>query len=142
MPDLEWIMKKFNDHSKCLRHLMKGGGMSQNDEIERIRKIRDRQIHLRDHSVETKRVHREISKKRRRNVEKFSFRGIFGDIPKMITGTLIGMMIGLLIFLILPYVFVGKDWIDIAGIAVTVIAAIFGFFFGRAIDARDALSDF
>jgi hypothetical protein len=120
---------------------MKVGGMSQNDEIERIRKIRDRQIHLRDHSVETKRVHREISKKRRSKVEKFSFRGIFGDIPKMITGTLIGMMIGLLIFLILPYLFNG-DWIDIVGVAVTVIAAIFGFFFGRAIDARDALSDF
>jgi hypothetical protein len=115
--------------------------MSKNDEVDRIRKIRDRQINLRDHSVETKRVHREISKKRRRNVENFSFRGIFGDIPKMITGTLIGMTIGILIFLILPYLFEG-DWIDIAGIAVTVIGAIFGFFFGRAVDARDALSDF
>jgi hypothetical protein len=59
----------------------------------------------------------------------------------MITGTLIGMTIGILIFLILPYLFEG-DWIDIAGIAVTVIGAIFGFFFGRAVDARDALSDF
>jgi hypothetical protein len=115
--------------------------MSQNDEIERIRKIRDRQLNLRDHSVEQKRVHREITKKRRRNVEKFSFGAIFGDIPKMITGTLIGIVIGILVFLILPYIFDEGDWIDIAGIAVTVIGAIFGFFFGRAIDARDALSD-
>ena len=115
--------------------------MSQNDEVERIRKIRDRQLHLRDHSVETKRVQREIAKKRRRSVEKFSLGGIFGDIPKMVTGTLIGMAIGLLIFLILPY-FWDSEVIDIVGIAVTVIGAIFGFFFGRAIDARDTLSDF
>jgi hypothetical protein len=115
--------------------------MSQNDEIERIRKIRDRQIELRDPSVEQKRVQHEIAKKRRSRVEKFSFGAIFGDIPKMITGTLIGMVIGILIYLVLPYLFEGT-WVDIAGVAVTVIGAIFGFFFGRAIDARDALSDF
>jgi TctA family transporter len=67
--------------------------------------------------------------------------GIFDDIPKMITGTLIGMVIGILIFLILSYIFEGA-WVDIVGISVTVIGAIFGFFFGRAFDARDALSDF
>jgi F0F1-type ATP synthase assembly protein I len=115
--------------------------MSQNDEQERIRKIRDRQLDLRDHSVEQKRVQHEIAKKRRRNVEKFRLSAIFGDIPRMITGTLIGMVIGILIFLILPYLFDGS-WVDIVGIAVTVIGAFFGFFFGRAIDARNALSDF
>lgn len=115
--------------------------MSQNDELERIRKIRDRQLHLRDPSVEQKRVQRQIAKKRSSRVEKFSLGAIFGDIPKMITGTLIGMAIGLLIFLILPYVFDGP-WVDIVGVAVTVTGAFFGFFFGRAIDARDALSDF
>lgn len=123
------------------RILPGGNDMSQNDEMERIRKIRDRQLHLRDPSVEQKRVQRQIAKKRSSRVEKFSLGAIFGDIPKMITGTLIGMAIGLLIFLILPYVFDGP-WVDIVGVAVTVIGAFFGFFFGRAIDARDALSDF
>jgi F0F1-type ATP synthase assembly protein I len=116
--------------------------MSQDDELERIRKIRDRQLHLRDYSVEQKRVQRQIAKKRRSRVEKFSLRAIFGDIPKMITGTLIGMLIGILIFITLPYIFPTKPWVDIVGVAVTVIGAFFGFFFGRAIDARDALSDF
>jgi F0F1-type ATP synthase assembly protein I len=116
--------------------------MGQDDELERIRKIRDRQLQLRDPTIEEKRLQREIAKKRRSRVEKFSFGGIFGDIPKMITGTLIGMVIGILIFVILPYIFPQKPWVDIAGVAVTVIGAIFGFFFGRAIDARDALSDF
>ncbi len=116
--------------------------MSQEDDIERIKKIRDRQIQLRDPSVEQKRVQKEIARKRRSRVEKFSLGAIFGDIPKMITGTLIGMVIGLLIFLILPYIFPEKAWVDIVGVAVTVIGAFFGFFFGRAIDARDALSDY
>jgi uncharacterized membrane protein len=115
--------------------------MSQDNEVERYRKIRDRQLNLRDHTVEQKRVQHEIAKKRRRNVEKFSLVRIFTDIPKMITGTLIGMLIGLLIFLILPYLS-DESWVDIAGIVITVFGAIFGFFYGRAMDAKDALSDF
>lgn len=115
--------------------------MSKNDEVERIRRIRDRQIQLRDPSVEQKRVQREISKKRRSSVERFSFGAIFGDIPKMMTGTLIGIVIGILILLILPYIFDGT-WVDPVGIGLTVVGAVFGFFFGRALDARDALSDF
>lgn len=114
--------------------------MSQNDEIERIRRIRDRQIQLRDPSVEQKRVQREISKKRRSSVEKFSFGAIFGDIPKMITGTLIGMLIGIMILIILPYIFDGT-WVDLVGIGATAFGTVFGFFFGRALDARDALGD-
>jgi hypothetical protein len=98
-------------------------------------------LELRDPSVEQKKMQREISQKRRRNVEKFSFGAIFGDIPKMVTGTLIGMLIGILVFLILPYL-TDAEWIDIAGIVLTVFLTIFGFFYGRAMDAKDALSDF
>ena len=115
--------------------------MSNNDDLDRIRKIRDRQLHLRDHSVEQKRVQREIASKRRRSVEKFSFGTIFRDIPKMITGTLIGMILGILVFLILPYL-TDAAWVDIAGVVLTIFGAIFGFFYGRAMDAKDALSDF
>lgn len=114
--------------------------MSQNDEIERIRRIRDRQIQLRDPSVEQKRVQRVISNKRRSSMEKFSLARIFGDIPKMITGTLIGVMIGILTLVILPYFFEG-EWVDPVGIGVTAFGAVFGFFFGRAIDTRNALHD-
>ncbi len=115
--------------------------MSNNDDLDRIRRIRDRQLELRDHSIEQKRLQREISKKRRSKVERFSFGAIFGDIPKMVTGTLIGIVIGLLIFLILPYL-TDAAWVDIVGILITVFGAIFGFFFGRAMDSKDALSDF
>ena len=115
--------------------------MSQNDEIERIRKIRDRQLNLRDHTVEQKRVQHEISKKRQRNVEKFSLIKVFTDVPKMVTGTLIGMLIGLLVYLILPYI-TDWPWVDVAGVVITIFGAIFGFFYGRAMDAKDALSDF
>jgi VIT1/CCC1 family predicted Fe2+/Mn2+ transporter len=124
-----------------VQRLGKGGAMSNQDDLERIRKIRDRQLGLRDHSVETKRVQHEISKKRRRSVEKFSFGGIFKDIPKMIIGTLIGMVLGILVFLILPYL-TDAAWVDIAGVIITIFGAVFGFFYGRAMDAKDALSDF
>jgi hypothetical protein len=120
---------------------MKGGAMGQNNDVERFRKIRDRQLNLRDHTVEQKRVQHEIAKKRRRSVERFSLGGMFKGIPKMVTGTLIGMLVGILIFLILPYLS-DAEWIDIAGVVLTIFLTIFGFFYGRAMDAKDALSDF
>jgi hypothetical protein len=109
--------------------------------MERIRRIRERQLELRDPTVEQKKLQRNIAQKRRRNVEKFSFGALFGDIPKMVTGTLIGMLIGILIFLILPYL-TDAGWVDIAGVVLTIFLTIFGFFYGRAMDAKDALSDF
>ncbi len=33
-------------------------------------------------------------------------------------------------------------WVDIAGVIITIFGAVFGFFYGRAMDAKDALSDF
>lgn len=115
--------------------------MPHEDEVERFRRIRDQQIQRRDPQIRQQKLQKNISRKRRSRLENFDFTRIFSDLPKLITGTLIGMLLGLLVLLILPYI-IKADWVDLLGLAILGITTLFGAVFGRAIDARDSLSDF
>jgi F0F1-type ATP synthase assembly protein I len=114
--------------------------MSRDDEIERLRRLRDRQISLRDPGQKQEKVQHQVARKRRASREPFRFSRIFTDLPKVITGTLLGLLIGILIVIVLPY-FVHTEWVNIAGIGAAVILTFFGAAFGQAIDARDRLRD-
>jgi uncharacterized protein YacL len=115
--------------------------MSREDEVDRIRRIRDRQISMRDPQIKQKKLQKTISRRRRSRLESFAITRLFTDLPKIITGTLIGMLIGLLILVILPYI-IKADWVDYLSLGILVITTFMGTAFGRAIDARDRLSDF
>jgi F0F1-type ATP synthase assembly protein I len=115
--------------------------MSREDEVERIRRIRDRQIQARDPQIKQNKLQKNISKRRRSRVESFDITRLFTDLPKLITGTLIGLLIGLLVLVILPYI-VKTDWVDYLSIGILVVTTFMGAAFGRAIDARDNLRDF
>jgi len=114
--------------------------MSNQNEQERLRRIRDRQIQLRDPKIKDRKVQNGVAKKHRASVESFSIAKIWTDLPKIITGTVIGMLVGLAILLVLPYLFSGA-WVDIAGFASVLILALLGMIFGQALDARDRLKD-
>ncbi|MGD8632711.1 MAG: hypothetical protein PVF85_04015 [Anaerolineales bacterium] len=115
--------------------------MPSEDEVERIRRIRDRQIQMRDPQIKQKKLQRTISKRRRSRLESFDFTRLFSELPKLITGTLLGVLIGLLALVILPY-FVKTDWVDYLGLGILIFTTFMGAAFGRAIDARDSLRDF
>jgi VIT1/CCC1 family predicted Fe2+/Mn2+ transporter len=114
--------------------------MSREDEVERLRKLRDRQISLRDPQVQQKKVQQHAARRQRRSRQPFVLSNIFTQIPKVITFTLVGMLLGLLVLIVLPY-FVQQAWTDTAGIVATIILAIFGAAFGQAVDVRDRLRD-
>ena len=114
--------------------------MSNQNEQERLRRIRDRQIQLRDPKIKDMKLQKGVAKKHRDSVEPFSITRIWTDLPKIIRGTVIGMLVGLAILIVLPYLFEG-GWVDLAGIAAVVILAIMGMIFGQALDARDRLKD-
>ncbi len=114
--------------------------MSNQNEQERLRRIRDRQIQLRDPKVKERNVQKGVAKKHRSSLEAFSLTKIWTDLPKIIRGTVIGMMAGLVILLVLPYIFEGA-WVDYAGFAAVFILAFLGMIFGQALDARDRLMD-
>jgi len=114
--------------------------MSNQDEQERLRRIRDRQIQLRDPKIKDKKVQKSVAKKHRESVEPFSITKIWTDLPKIIRGAVIGMLLGIATLLVLPYLFQGA-WVDIAGFAAVLIFALLGMIFGQALDARDRLKD-
>jgi len=114
--------------------------MSDQNEQERLRRIRDRQIQLRDPKKKERKDQRGAAKKHRESVEAFSITKIWTDLPKIIRGTVIGMLVGLVILLVLPYIFQGA-WVDYAGFAAVFIFAFLGLIFGQALDARDRLMD-
>ncbi|MCK5054301.1 MAG: hypothetical protein KAR65_08485 [Anaerolineales bacterium] len=114
--------------------------MSNQNEQERLRRIRDRQIQLRDPKIKDKKVQKGVAKKHSESVEPFSITKIWTDLPKIISGTVIGMLVGLAIVLVLPYIFQGV-WVDIVGFASVLVLAILGMIFGQALDARDRLKD-
>lgn len=115
--------------------------MGRDDEVERIRRIRDRQIQMRDPQIKQKKLQKNISARRRSRLEAFDITRIFTDLPKVITGTLLGLLIGLLVMIILPYL-VKADWVDYLSLGILVTTTFMGVAFGRAIDARDNLRDF
>jgi len=114
--------------------------MSNQNEQERLRRIRDRQIQLRDPKIKDRKIQRSVAKKHRDSLETFSITKIWTDLPKIIRGAVIGLLAGLVILLVLPYLFQGV-WVDIAGFAAVIILAFLGMVFGQALDARDRLKD-
>ena len=114
--------------------------MNRDDEVERLRKLRDRQISLRDPHVQQQKVQKHVAHRRRSSREPFVLSRIFTQIPKVITFTIVGMLLGLVVLLVLPY-FVQETWTDMVGIVAVVILAVFGAAFGQAIDVRDRLRD-
>jgi ElaB/YqjD/DUF883 family membrane-anchored ribosome-binding protein len=112
----------------------------QNDEVERLKRIRDRQIGLRDPQTKQQRIQHGIAKRRQKAVKKFSTREVMREIPHKAKGTIIGAVIGILILVLLP-MFVESEWTDIIGIMSIVLLSIFGFLFGRALDTRDSLKE-
>jgi hypothetical protein len=114
--------------------------MSRDDEVERLRRLRDRQISLRDPGVKQQQVQRQVATRRRASREPFKFSRIFTDVPKVITWTLAGLLLGIGVVIVLPY-FLHTEWVNIASIAAAVVLTFFGAAFGQAVDARDRLRD-
>ncbi|MGD8553626.1 MAG: hypothetical protein PVG02_08195 [Anaerolineales bacterium] len=114
--------------------------MPHDDDVDRIRRIRDRQIQMRDPQIKQKKLQKNIARRRHSRIEAFDITRLFSDLPKLITGTLVGMLLGLLVMLILPYL-IKADWVDYLSLGVLAFTTFMGAAFGRAIDARDSLRD-
>jgi ElaB/YqjD/DUF883 family membrane-anchored ribosome-binding protein len=112
----------------------------KNNEAERLKRIRDRQINLRDPQTKQQRIQHGIASRRQKAVRKFSTREVMREIPHKAKGTLIGAVVGILIMVVLP-MFVESQWTDVIGIMSIVFLSVLGFLFGRALDARDSLKE-
>jgi VIT1/CCC1 family predicted Fe2+/Mn2+ transporter len=112
----------------------------KDNDVERFRRIRDRQINLRDPQKEVQRLQHSIATKRKSKVKRFSIKTFFSEIDSKWLGLFFGLAFGVLVLVILPY-FVEGFWATAIGVAAILFLTILGFSLGQALDARDSLKD-
>ncbi|MBI3158936.1 MAG: hypothetical protein HYZ26_04985 [Chloroflexi bacterium] len=113
--------------------------MSDQREIERLKKLRDRQIGARDPSVHERKVQGQIARKAQKARSKENFwKDSAKDIPKVLWGGLIGAVLGLIVLLILG-LFLPAATAGLFGILAMLLLGVIGAAFGSAFDVRDRI---
>jgi hypothetical protein len=117
----------------------------RDDELERLKRIRDQQIEARDPFAKGRALHRRLSARQRRMRKQKTLQEIMqemlADIPARWKGTVIGATIGTLISIVLVLLKVDAVWVILTWLVVSIFLAIGGFIIGRAFDWRDEVRD-
>ena len=112
-----------------------------NNEQERLKRLRDRQLADRDPLVKQKKFQSTSAQKARRaSGKKLSLSEEWRLIPNVIRSPLIGLLVGIGIVIVLPMVWI-SEWAFWVGVGATVILIIFGLVVGNALDIRERLKD-
>jgi hypothetical protein len=112
-----------------------------NNEQERLKRLRDRQLADRDPLVKQKKFQSTSAQKARRaSGKKLSLLEEWRMIPNIIRSPLIGLLVGLVIIIVLPMVWVSQ-WAFWTGVGATVFLILIGLVTGNALDIRDRLKD-
>jgi uncharacterized protein YacL len=112
----------------------------KNPEVERLIRIRDKQLQARDPQKKASKTQHNISTRYRRSRKPVTAKGIFSDIPKKWTGFVIGLFLGFFILILLPF-FVDSTSTDLIGFGVMAVLALLGLAIGQAADAKYELED-
>lgn len=110
----------------------------QDDERERLRRLRDRQLQARNPKKADARVMRSVARRRGRKQKKITLADMVRELPHKWRGLFFGIIIGTLIWLVLSALAEGA-WVDPVGLISIVAAGSLGFALGQAFDARDDL---
>jgi hypothetical protein len=111
-----------------------------NDEVERLKRLRDQQLKARDPHKKQQKLQHGISVRYRKSREPFELKKVWLEVDKKWRGLLIGGFLGFIVLVILPN-FVDPPWAEVAGVAAIVFLMLIGFAIGQAADARDELHD-
>lgn len=113
---------------------------NQNDEVERLKRIRDKQLRARDPQKKVRKTQHHIAQKYRSSRKPVTAKSVIADVPKKWLGFVGGLFLGFFVLLLLPY-FVESKWTDLIGIAVMVLLGFLGIAVGQAADAKAELED-
>jgi hypothetical protein len=115
--------------------------MAGNDqELERLRRLRDRQLSDRDPLVKQRKFQRESAQRERRHKKAYSLGQIWKDIPHAWKGFFYGLVLGTIVLLIVSMFWI-SPWAIPCSAASIVVFALFGVMIGRAIDTRENIKD-
>ncbi len=113
---------------------------SRDSEQERLKRIRDRQIQLRDPQKKVNDLQHSIAGRRKRSVTSFSLRTMVREMPNKYLGFVLGLTIGVIVLIVVPD-FVEPPWGDVIGFASIIFLAILGLMLGQAMDTRDRIKE-
>ena len=112
----------------------------QNDEVERLKRIRDQQLQARDPQKKQRQLQHNISKRYRSSQETFSFKKLWMGVEQKWRGIVIGAFLGAIVLVVLPS-FTDSDKAMLLGVLVFVFLLVMGYMIGQAADARDEIED-
>lgn len=110
------------------------------DDVERLIRIRDKQLRARDPQKENRRLQHGIAERHRSSRRRFSLGMILEELPNKWYGLFIGAMIGVAVSFFLP-LFVDFVYIEIISYAFIPFIMVIGFAVGSAIDSRQEIED-
>jgi hypothetical protein len=112
-----------------------------NDEQERLKRLRDRQLADRDPLVKQNQFQTTSAQKAKRaSQKKFSLAEEWRVIPHVIREPLIALLVGLVLIIVLPNLWI-SPWAFWTAAGVTFLLCLIGAMVGNALDIRDRLRD-
>ena len=106
---------------------------NRNDEIERIQRIRERQIRARDPKARDRKRHQKVTARHRE--ETFSFQDMLRSIPAKWWGMLIGGVIGLVLAIVLSRAIETEaSWVEYVWYVIVLAGIVLGRGVGAAMD--------
>ena len=107
--------------------------MTDQNEIDRIKRIRDQQIKTRYDPDEKKARYTKVSARRRQGT-KVTMGSVLKDVPDKIWGSLIGGLIGVVFLLIIQQLPGAPEYTPYIGLAGIVFGLVMGFMVGKQRD--------
>jgi Flp pilus assembly protein TadB len=113
---------------------------SYDQEQERLKRLRDRQIADRDPTVKKRQFHRQSVERERRAYRSLTFKDIWTDIPHIWKGLFYALVFGLVGMFIITSLWI-SIWAWIVSGVLLFFFLIIGLVVGRAADSRDEIKE-
>lgn len=109
-------------------------------EQERLKRLRDKQISARDPLVKQRKFQRDIAYKTKRMRKPFSFAKAWSDLPHVFKAPFFGLLLGIIVIFVLPMLW-DSPYAILVGAGATLLFMIFGLIIGNSLDLRDRIRD-
>jgi uncharacterized membrane protein len=118
----------------------------RNDEVERLMRLREKQIRARDPKAKDRKVQARVAA-RRRKLHKtndsflYMIKDMLGDMPYKFWGAIIGAVLGTVISIVLAMVLDDIVMVGMLGLVATLVLILVGVVFGHSFDWRAEVID-
>jgi hypothetical protein len=118
----------------------------QNEELERLIRLRERQIQARDPKAKERKIQAKVTARRRklrsRNTSfQYMIQDMLRDMSYKFWGIIIGAVLGTIVSIVLALLLEDIVMVAVLGLVITLILILVGFIFGHSFDWRAEVTD-